>query len=391
MRTPHSYVAHPPDQSPSSHDEAFQAPGERRTLDGAALSGGGPAAPQVGCAPDAPIPDPTCASRHSPFLHPAPSAPSPFILHPSSFTMRAPPARLQTITRDVITAEPHTASTRMTRPVSKRRLTANRQNARKSTGPKTPASKARSARNALSRGRNGIPIYREPARSYDCPQCSTHASGNLALTSGLPRPNAAATPLRRRNRKKKLRNEPKKSPLATPKTPIVPQERTQNEPNRTQNEPNKRPKNAQTNPNEPKTNPFQPPRPDCGELGDLGIYMAPPAPVGNRFRTGELNHATRRIERERLSASSGKARPTCLLRLRRGSMMVRGVWALTPFRQAGRCCRSGCRRAGRCKPSAPCRAGCRQVGTCSACATPLARTPQTALGLEGFEPPTKRL
>ncbi len=40
----------------------------------------------------------------------------------------------------------------MPRPVSKRRLAANRQNARKSTGPKTPTGKARSARNSIKHG-----------------------------------------------------------------------------------------------------------------------------------------------------------------------------------------------------------------------------------------------
>ncbi len=92
-------------------------------------------------------------------------------------------------------------------------------------------------RKALSRGRNGIPIYREPARSYDCPQCSTHASGNLALKSGLPRRNATATTVRRRNRKKKDAKRTQFSALALSKTRFPPEKRTQTNPKRTQTNP----------------------------------------------------------------------------------------------------------------------------------------------------------
>ncbi len=147
----------------------------------------------------------------------------------------------------------------MPRPVSQRRLTANRQNVRKSTGPRTPTGKPRSARNSLSRGRNAIPVYREPARFFAYLQCSTYPSGNVRSNSSY----AGAMQLPRlcnaKTTKKKLPNEP-----------IFPSWRyrkrrfdRKNEPKRTQNEPNKRPKNTHTNPNEPKTNPNearQPPR-----------------------------------------------------------------------------------------------------------------------------------
>ncbi len=120
----------------------------------------------------------------------------------------------------------------MPRPVSKRRLAANRQNARKSTGPRTPTGKARSARNSL---KHALLSYLSAYSSF-----TLHPPPSRSL--GI---------------KKKVAKRTQESPLATPKTPIRVQERTQNEPNRTQ-------KKTQKHPNEPKTNPNEPNLPQGG-------------------------------------------------------------------------------------------------------------------------------
>ncbi len=112
----------------------------------------------------------------------------------------------------------------MPRPASQRRLTANRQNARKSTGPNTPAGNARSARNAL---KHALLSCLSAYSSFILHPSDPRNQKKSCQTNPSFRPGAIE------NADSRAKTNPKRTqtnPIKHPKTP----KRTQNEPKRTQ-------------------------------------------------------------------------------------------------------------------------------------------------------------